>query len=334
MKCYIGIDSGGTKTEAILADACGNILRRCTDRGCNPMDTGVQTTRETILSCLERLLSGAGGEPASLYAGIAGANHVKLDLNRSISQKYGIPVVKIDDDRRITVSSTLGHADGCGLICGTGSSLSILREGQPVHQVGGLGYLIDTGGSGFELGQAALKQAFRCLDGRGPHTVLAELIREKLGKDPWDAFADIYAGGRAYIASFACTVFEGWKRGDGVCQRIVEEGAGALSELTFAAERYFEGNFPIVMTGGIFTAYPEYVELVKAGASKRADMLMAAAPPVYGALVEAYYQDGIRASAETRGNFQREYRRIRSSRTGGGAVSFQVPAGGFLREQE
>lgn len=313
MECYIAIDSGGTKTEAILADARGNILRRQIDRGCNPMDTGVPAARKTILSCLGQLLRGVEGRTLSLYAGIAGTNHTELHLSERISREYGIPVVKIDDDRRITVSSTLGHAEGCGLICGTGSSLSVLREGQPVCQIGGLGYLIDTGGSGFELGQAALKQTFRYLDGRGPYTVLADLIREKMGKDPWDGFADIYAGGRAYIASFACTVFEGLKRGDEICRQIVEEGANALSELTFAAERYFDADFPVVMTGGIFTAYPEYVKLVTAHSSRRAGMVMAAAPPVYGALVEAYYQNGIQATDEILENFRRGYRALPKS---------------------
>ena len=57
-------------------------------------------------------------------------------------------MVRVEDDRRIVVSSTLGHADGCGMICGTGSSLSIIIGSEPIRQVGGLGYLIDTGGSG------------------------------------------------------------------------------------------------------------------------------------------------------------------------------------------
>lgn len=307
MGLFIGIDSGGTKTEGILADSDGNIFDRVCCKGGNPMDSGLDAAREEILLCIHKLEENADDEILSVYAGIAGANHVDMDMDGLISRSVNVPIVVIDDDRRITVSGTLGRRDGCGLICGTGSSLSIIKEAMPIRQIGGLGYLIDTGGSGFELGQAALKQSFRYLDGRGPYTVLAELIREKLGKDPWDAFADIYNGGRAFIASLACVVFKGMEMGDKISAMIVESGANALSELTIAAEDAFCGSFPVVMTGGIFATYPKYAELVKKKCSPKAEMITASSPPVYGALVEAMFRYGICATAETRDNFIKQY---------------------------
>ena len=83
----------------------------------------------------------------------------------------------------------------------------------------------------------------------------------------------------------------------------MEEAAYKLSELTFAAEKFFAGEFPVVMTGGIFNAYPEYVRLVCDKASPRARMIMAEVPPVYGALVEAMWQNGRVADASVRSNF-------------------------------
>ena len=172
--------------------------------------------------------------------------------------------------------------------------------------------LIDTGGSGYELGQAGLKEACRYLDGRGEYTVLADLITKALGKKPWDSLANIYAGGRSYIASFAHTVFEGMEMGDAVCRRIVEESAYKLSELTFAAEKYFPGEFPVVMSGGIFRAYPKYVQLVCAKASPKARMILAVVPPVYGALVEAMWQNGRTADAAVQRNFMGSIQRLES----------------------
>ena len=46
MEYYIGIDSGGTKTEFILADAEGSVISRAVDSGCNPLDIGVDPARE------------------------------------------------------------------------------------------------------------------------------------------------------------------------------------------------------------------------------------------------------------------------------------------------
>ena len=312
MEYYIGIDSGGTKTEFILADAEGSVISRAVDSGCNPLDIGADPAREIILRNVRQLDAAAPGPICSIYAGIAGANHVDMHLETLLAQELGGAVVRVEDDRRIVVSSTLGHADGCGMICGTGSSLSIIIGSEPIRQVGGLGYLIDTGGSGYELGQAGLKEACRYLDGRGEYTVLADLITKALGKKPWDSLANIYAGGRSYIASFAHTVFEGMEMGDAVCRRIVEESAYKLSELTFAAEKYFPGEFPVVMSGGIFHAYPKYVQLVCAKASPKARMILAVVPPVYGALVEAMWQNGRTADAAVQRNFMGSIQRLES----------------------
>ena len=307
MKYYIGIDSGGTKTESVLVDEAGHIIRRNASSGCNPLDVGVQTTQNVILQSARELAAEFSEDVVSIYAGIAGENHVQLRLEEPLGKMFPHAEIRIEDDRRIAVSGTLGHKSGCGMICGTGASLAIIIEDQPIRQVGGLGYLIDTGGSGYELGRAGLVQVFRFLDGRGPHTVLADLIANVMGKNPWEGLADIYAGGRPFIASLAHTVFEGMKMGDEICRKIVDDGAFKLAELTFAAEKSFDGSFPVIMNGGIFRAYPEYAELVKKKASARAVMTMATVPPVYGALTESMWQDGKTADAEIRQNFMQAY---------------------------
>lgn len=304
---YIGIDSGGTKTEMILADDRGHILSRSVTCGCNPLDVGAEVTKKTLVSGLKALQIPEEGRVAALYAGVAGANHVRLDMEEELGRMYPGVRVWIDDDRRMVLSGTLGHVDGCGMICGTGSSLSVIVEGCPIRQIGGLGYLVDTGGSGYELGQAGLKHAFRYLDGRGEYTVLAKTIEDILGVGLWEGLGRIYKGGRAFIASLAHTVFEGADRGDAVCHKILDESSYRLSELTFAAEKYFDGTFPVVMSGGIFRQYPDYAQMVCDRASHRAHMIRAQVPPVYGALVEAMWQQGVRADDHVRRQFMENY---------------------------
>lgn len=307
MELLIAIDSGGTKTEALLAKSDGTVLRRAYGKGCNPMDVGVSVTQQTICAVVQTLLQDAPGNVVSIYAGVAGANRTDTGLEPLLKQRFGTPNVRVEDDMRIVVSGTLGHRDGCGLICGTGCSLSLIKGEWPFDQIGGLGYLIDTGGSGYELGQAALRHAFRALDGRGPGTVLCRLLPEKMGKSLKEGFADVYAGGRAYIASLAATVFAGAELGDAICLQILEKGSDDLAELTWAAEKHFPGDFSIVMTGGIFAAFPHYADMVKAKASKRANMIKATAPPVYGALVEACHQCGITLGDAQQANFTETY---------------------------
>lgn len=41
MRCFIAIDSGGTKTDAVLFEETGHILARSLTQGCNAMDIGL-----------------------------------------------------------------------------------------------------------------------------------------------------------------------------------------------------------------------------------------------------------------------------------------------------
>lgn len=310
MNYFIGIDSGGTKTEAVLVDEQGHILKHEVVCGCNPMDVGVAAARETILSVIDKLDECAPQKVKSIYAGIAGVNRISIELDDVLKNKYGFEYLRVEDDRRIVLSSMLGHANGCGLICGTGSSLSIIRENEPITQIGGLGYLIDTCGSGFELGQAALKQAFRYLDGRGEYTALVEIIEKAIGKNLWDGLGDIYLGGRPFIASLARTVFEGMTMGDKVSRRIAEAAADSLAELINVAGKHFDGAYSVVMTGGILHAYPEYADMICAKVQPQAKMIMASAPPVYGAFVESMWQCGMNIDGDVRSTFLADYKKL------------------------
>lgn len=310
MNYYIGIDAGGTKTESILADQSGHIVKRTVHKGCNPMDIGIQETKEHILSVVNELIALSPEMPVSLYGGIAGLDRIDVGMDEFLSENTDIAVVRTEDDGCNMISGMLGHVNGCGMVCGTGSSLFARIEGKPLVHIGGLGYMIDTGGSGFELARDALKQSYRYLDGRGEKTLLVERFEQTLQKDLKYAFADIYAGGRAFIASLAHVVFECAAQGDEISLSLLEDGSFRLAELTHAAAKHFDGDFTVVMNGGIFSAYPHYAEAVRKKASPRANMILADVPAVYGAVVEALWQNGVIADQNTRKQFLGDYAEI------------------------
>lgn len=310
MKYYIAIDGGGTKTESVLIDENGHILQYTVRRGCNPMDYGTEDTYSHVCAVVEELIEKTPGPVAGLYAGIAGLNRIQVDLKTCLSKRFSLGKIRAEADGFSMISGALGHVDGCGMVCGTGSSLFIRREGKPHRDVGGLGYLIDTGGSGFELARDGLKAAYRYLDGRGAYTVLADSMAEALGKDLYSAFQDIYRGGRSFIASLAHVVFEGASTGDEICMELLDKGARSLADLTIAAARYFESDFTVVMNGGILKAYPNYVEAIQRKASPQAHMIYGDTPPVYGGCVEALWDCGILASDKLRGCFMEDYARL------------------------
>ena len=74
-------------------------------------------------------------------------------------------------------SGTLGEP-GIVQIAGTGAVTLGINENGEVARSGGWGYLFDDEGSGFYLGNEALKAVFRSFDNRGKKTSLTDRITE------------------------------------------------------------------------------------------------------------------------------------------------------------
>jgi N-acetylglucosamine kinase-like BadF-type ATPase len=307
MDKLIAMDSGGTKTDTVLFDETGHILYREVSLGCNAMDIGREEAKSRMLEILKRVCGVADQRVKAIYGGIAGTDYFGDFLCEYLRPLVDADKLRIDDDGGCIISGALGRVDGCSMVCGTGSSLLVRVNGRLVRHIGGRGYLIDTGGSGYELGQAAIRHAFRAADGRGEPTVLVALLEREMGCSLSQGVEAIYQRGRAYIASFAHLVFEGNQMGDRICHHIIDEGSTRLAELTWAAEKEFAGEFPVVMNGGIFAAYPAYANLVKAKASPRAQMIYSEVPPVYGSAVEAMADGGLECTEAFRERFLSEY---------------------------
>ena len=156
MKYCIAIDGGGTKTDAVLFDCEGNIITRFVGPGNNPTDLGCGEALERMIKTIDTVYTQAPGEIDTLFGGVAGTLPNGDIYSDTVKKRYKIRSVRFEDDGYNLISGAFGYADGCGMICGTGSSLFARREGQPLRHIGGKGYLIDTGGSGFEIGRDAI----------------------------------------------------------------------------------------------------------------------------------------------------------------------------------
>lgn len=308
MKYCIAIDGGGTKTDTVLFDTEGNILARHVGPGNNPTDIGCDEARKRLMEDIDAVYHNAGGAVETLYGGIAGTLPNGDIYSDEISRRYDIRCIRIEDDGCNLISGAFGHADGCGMVCGTGSSLFVRREGQPLRHIGGKGYMIDTGGSGFEIGRDAICMALRAADGRTEHTVLQELLGEMLGCPVDDRVIPmVHRGGRPYIASFAAAVFAGRRMGDRVCEEIFQRQSALMADLTYAAQTSFDGGFNVVAGGGIVSHFPEYFEAIKQKSAPGANLVLQNAPPVYGAAVEAMWDAGEPVTESFRARFLEAY---------------------------
>lgn len=287
----IAMDVGGTKTDAVLFTPDGTVLRHTVTPGANALDVGMDEAIRRYLNAIHSLCGDDIKHLRSVYAGIAAALYFGTKIHDILRPHVDADILHIDADGPALISTMLGHTDGAALICGTGSSLTI-RKGDQSDVIGGWGYLIDGCSSGFILGKRAVYAAVREYDGRGPKTIMTDLLHKRCGMPIVDHFEQLYSGGRPYIASLAGIVFEARKAGDRVAAEIFEECIDDLNELVWTAHRKLGGAYSLVLNGGIFRTFPEYVQALKALAPMDVTMVDSDAPPIYGCAVEAMYDAG------------------------------------------
>ena len=301
---FIGIDGGGTKTEGVLTDREGRILARVLGPASNPNDRPPEESVTILADLVHELLEQAGLTTAHLpcvscFGGIAGGiNHRDTLLGGLGAALPALGRLDIRSDVHILLAGEIPEGDGACVICGTGSAC-FLRRNRELILIGGWGYLLDSGGSGYDIGRDGLEAALRARDGRGRPTDLTDLLSAHLGGEVHTKITDIYMGGKTYIAACAPVVFRAAEEGDEVALAILDRNARCLAELIEAAWKWLtqDGDasefLPVVMGGGISVAKaPAWQEAILARLSPAVSVRMSVAsvPPVFGALVEAVRQ--------------------------------------------
>ncbi len=297
MAHYIAVDGGGTKTELLLAQSDGRLLSRIRTGPSNPNDTSVEYAVEVVACAARKLLATAlvAEEDCVLFAGIAGALNHRMDLEAALRRHMpGLIDLEVASDVQILLSSELPVGNGACIICGTGSACFLRLDGQ-IHRIGGWGYLLDSGGSGYDIGRDALEAALRDHDGRGPKTALSRALTDHLGHPTEQSITAIYEGGKPLIAGCARIVFDVARVGDPVANAILRRNARALSELIEAAYRRLTAGqdrvdtFPVVMGGGIGQNESMWPGLIRSLTDPAIPLALtiASSPPILGALLEA-----------------------------------------------
>ena len=251
---FLGIDGGGTKTALLLTDADGTVIRSHTAAACNPMDIGFDRAKDILRDAVDTVCAGIPLSSVVMFAGIAGAgaDAAKQEMSRFFAS-FGFRAFENGSDNRNILEAGLGDRDGISVIIGTGIC-AFVKSGADLCRVGGWGYLIDRGGSGFNLGRDALDAYFSAYDGTGEPTVLTELIGNKTKCTPEALVGQIYNGGKAFVASFAPLVTEAYQRGDAAADAILERNAACAARVILAAGKQFPtagGTIPVVLCGGL-----------------------------------------------------------------------------------
>ncbi len=253
----IGVDGGGTKTLALLADLDGNILARGAGGPSNANAIGFEAACAAIETAIAAARQAHSGEIAALCLGLAGAGR-KEDVERFqnwSTEKFPQTKVKVVSDAEILLAAGSPSGPALALICGTGSIAYGRTAAGELIRAGGWGYLFGDEGSGFAIGAAALRAVMQAYDGRGQPTLLTELVLERRGlKTPPELMRNIYGAEspRSEVASLSDLVEQAAGQDDPVALVILETSARELAETVRTVYRQL-GSIPIplALTGGV-----------------------------------------------------------------------------------
>lgn len=286
-RVLLGIDAGGTKTEFVLFSDDGKLLNHLVLGGTNPNYRGLSYCLSVLQEGIDRLLDG-DMELCALFVGGAGllsaGYHEKM--RQALQKRYPCCKIACTSDIMNIIACGSNTHNCIAAICGTGSVV-YANENRTLHRMGGGGYLLDTRGSGYDIGRDVLLAALEEKDGNGEKTLLTPLAEKQLGCPVWDAIGKIYKKGNTYVASFAPLAFEAYEMGDRLAGEILRKHARHQAELICAAAKKYDCGRTVVLSGGIFTGCPAFVEMLKEHLPKALMVEVPTQKPVYGACLLA-----------------------------------------------
>jgi N-acetylglucosamine kinase-like BadF-type ATPase len=283
----LGLDIGGSKTHAILADAVlkddggGAPLVRsaaeCTVGSANIASVGP----DEAAAALDDLATWLGiGNPANhrirtVFAGAAGADTpaARERLTCLLSRRFPGARIRVDHDTRIILAAG-GLTAGTVLISGTGSAAWAKSVDGREARAGGWGYLLGDEGSGYAVARSAVRNALQELDDGLPAGPLTSQLLAQTGATEPAELLDLFyrQPERRYWAGLAGTVFA-LAAADPASAAIAEEAAQHLAGLALTVNRRLgaipaaagDPSFPpVLLAGGMLVNQPSLAGRVRA----------------------------------------------------------------------
>ena len=271
MDYILGVDGGGTKTAALIADIKGNHMAESKSGSSNYKSIGVKSAKENINNAVISVIENLGlrnkhklifkstcfglagndsNEDTKIYKGIIFNDVIEKYLDRN--------KIIICNDTRIGLAAGSDSKNGVMIICGTGSNCYGINEQGREAKVNGWDYILGDEGSGYEIGIKALRALMRAYDGRGESTLLSKTVLEDLNIKniseliKW-AYSDYFSKDR--VAAIAKTVCKTAEMGDKISKKILKEEADeAIISVKTVVDKLglADKEFDLVFVGNVF----------------------------------------------------------------------------------
>src|SRR5881394_517605 len=253
----LGVEGGGTKTSWVLVEHEPDSLRVIEQGKLPPSNTRLVSSEQ--LRAIFQQMPRETDRVGMFLAGCA------TEDDRNALRKLGAEVwpntkIVVGSDRESGLAAALGRGDGIAVNAGTGASVTG-RRGDRIEKAGGWGHILGDAGGGYSLALQALRFILREYDlHRGEAQFTATILRALSLNSRDELVRWAQTADKDDVAGLAPVVLECAMKGDESVMRIVEEGAGVLSEYTAAVANRLGLLAPkVILLGGLFQRDGVYV---------------------------------------------------------------------------
>lgn len=293
---YLGVDGGGSRTRAWLADEKGTVLGQGDGGSANINYTARTSAIDAIRAACTQAFKSAHvleSKVSGAWLGLAGMGRT-CDRDWIKEQFSGLAIkVGVSDDLHIAHCGGLAGDPGIVLVAGTGSACYGRNYTGETWRCGGWGSLADDAGSASWLSQRAFQLAARQADGRATGDAIKQVVFDFLkirhSEDFSQAVESLSRSSRAQICpQLSSLYFEG----DPLVKKLYKEAALALTEMITVTAKQLKFSSPkVILSGAIASSKGPLHKLLCKELEKGLPTIQLRKPlysPCAGALMEAY----------------------------------------------
>lgn len=258
MKCVLGFDGGGTKTECVLMDETGAILARSRSGASNAVNVGARAAAAALVAAGTEALRNGGQSPsdvAYILSGISGAGepNVRAEIQDRLKPCFPNARIVVTSDLVLSLAAT-GEIPSLVVIAGTGSA--VLGRTSPIKlaRAGGFGPIIGDAGSANDVGRKATALCFQKFLNGEKFLLSEEMLHSFACK--WDQFVDLVRQEPTVIfPKIFPIVAKAAESGDPSARKLLTSAAHDLQEQIFEVLRQLHiqnTSFFLAKTGGVF----------------------------------------------------------------------------------
>ncbi|MDE3136610.1 MAG: hypothetical protein KGL59_08545 [Acidobacteriota bacterium] len=261
MNYYLGIDGGGTKTEAALVDETGRLVAQTLGKASNPLRSSFAHAFTAIDDVTARALAAAGIEATEvrgISAGLAGAGQPRVAkrVGAFLTTRFRDAEIETLMDLEIALETVSAEGAGVVVVAGTGSA-SFGRDGAGrTARAGGWGPWFSDEGSAFDIGRGALVVLARAHDAGAPPGAFETAVAASLGVEDWDEIVDlVLRRPLVRLPAVFPAVAEAADGGEEAARSVLDQAAESLARLAGVVIRSLEldhSEFALGRVGGIF----------------------------------------------------------------------------------